>query len=159
MIVSVIGKNNHIKKNEVKDFVCRVLELIAGKRLTNNLDVTVKFAKLSDDVAGYTEWVDNNIRPREFVIAISNKLSRRKQFKTMAHELVHVKQFAKGELVERLKPTQSLVWKKDKPLTISRNEEEKQTMASYLLLPWEIEANGMEEALVTKYTEDTGTIV
>ena len=77
----------------------------------------------------------------------------------MAHELVHVKQFSKGELVERLRPTQSLVWKKDKPLTLTNDEEEKQTMSAYLLLPWEIEANGMENALITKYTEDTGTIV
>ena len=43
---------------------------------------------------------DDNWRPVNHIIQADSKLKLRRPLETIAHEMVHVKQFAKGEMVD-----------------------------------------------------------
>jgi hypothetical protein len=62
---------------------------------------------------------------------------------TIAHEMVHVKQYSKGELVD-LSRSNSTRWQ--------NNIIDKST--NYWDLPWEIEAHGKELGLFIRWAED-----
>jgi hypothetical protein len=74
-------------------------------------------------------------KPRHFKIRLRKKKSIKSTLKTVAHELVHVKQFAKGELSEY----------HDKWEGVDHSQTE------YHDLPWEIEARTLEHILFDKY--------
>ena len=75
-------------------------------------------------------------KPRSFKIRLRKKKSYKSLIKTLAHELVHVKQFALGEMSEFHDRWRDGVDHKD---------------TEYFDLPWEIEARMMEHVLYDKY--------
>jgi hypothetical protein len=75
-------------------------------------------------------------KARTFKIRLRNKKSHKSLIKTLAHEMVHVKQFALGEMSEFHDRWRDGVDHKD---------------TSYYDLPWEIEARTMEHVLYDKY--------
>lgn len=80
---------------------------------------------------------------RDFVIRVDNKLKLNRFAQVIMHEMVHVKQYAKGELkqLERVeKPTYR--WRGDRITT---------DKLDYYDLPWEIEAHGREWGLVSQF--------
>jgi hypothetical protein len=85
---------------------------------------------------------DDFVRPREFSVYVSNEQSRNQFLKTLAHELVHVKQYAKQETVNYIR----------KPWVVKFCGTYIDTrQVSYWDYPWEIEAYGREIGLVSKY--------
>jgi hypothetical protein len=78
-------------------------------------------------------------KPRHFEIRLKFFRKKEKMISTLAHELVHLKQFAKLELNDSLNK-----WK-GFPV-----EEEK---ISYHDLPWEVEAYCIEEVLMRQYLQ------
>ena len=64
-------------------------------------------------------------------------------FKVLAHEMVHVKQIAKGEMKDR--------YVKSKYVTVWFGEKYSEEDVSYWDQPWEIEAYGLENSLVAKF--------
>lgn len=76
--------------------------------------------------------------PRIFDVRIDHNLSERLTLETLAHEMVHVKQFARGELYEYERHPKLYRWKKD---VIDINK------VWTWFRPWEIEAGGMEHGL------------
>jgi len=85
---------------------------------------------------GYCLELDNN---RTFEIEVDRSLTLRKMLETVAHEMVHVKQYARNEL----SPYGS-IWcgKTYNPKKVS-----------YWDLPWEIEAHGRETGLFVRWAE------
>jgi hypothetical protein len=81
-------------------------------------------------------------RPREFNIHLNSKLKLRTLLETVAHELVHVKQFARGELYQS-SVTMKHRWQ-GKWLARTPN---------YWNQPWEWEAAGREEGLFVQWCE------
>jgi hypothetical protein len=59
-----------------------------------SLDITIKLTTLKG-VMGFCQELDTN---REFELEIDRKLTLRKMLETVAHEMVHVKQYARREL-------------------------------------------------------------
>ena len=68
--------------------------------------------------------------------------SKRRIMETIAHEMVHIKQYAKGELVD-LSRCGSTRWL----------ENVVDTSTNYWDLPWEIEAHGKEPGLFIRWAE------
>lgn len=110
-------------------------------RLLKNIDLTVKFSN-NLSCHGLAEYLDDDVRPREFLIQINSTLSREEMIMTLAHELTHVKQFARGELKLY---TDKGRWKKKTFILDKLN---------YYLYPWEIEAFGYGHALYQLYIEE-----
>lgn len=109
-----------------------------SKKMLENLCVRIQFIKKLD-VFGYA-FVDNIIntgKPRQFIIQLNPHIGARNILATLAHEMVHIKQFAYCETDEALSK-----WKGKK--VDSENVD-------YYDHPWEIEAHGMEVGLFTKF--------
>ena len=77
-----------------------------SKDLSKQISVKLKFIKKShiayEDDCACVEWMDNNRQPRKFVININvpPKVSLRYIISSLAHEMVHIKQFVKNELID-----------------------------------------------------------
>lgn len=140
MIIEMTGKPRSISVDEVEYAVEWMLTKLVGTRLAKSLYINIQFTKLSG-VNGECIWVGDNHRPREFDIAIHNTLGYKPTLSAIAHELVHVKQYAKGELKDYA--VQKWCRWKDEILQVEDVE--------YWERPWEIEAFGREVGLVHKF--------
>lgn len=102
------------------------------------LEITVKLKK-PKGAMGYCLEGDSN---RDFEIEIDSTQKLRPLLETLAHEMVHVKQFARRELHPA---TDTWYGKTYNPKKIS-----------YWDLPWEIEAHGRECGLFIRWAEEKG---
>jgi hypothetical protein len=115
-----------------------------------SLIICSKQMKHKNKLEGETRVLGSQIikNPRKFCIVLNILNGRRAQLLTLAHELVHMKQYAKNQLgscwwlIADNKITYHTTWKKK-----VFNENKKH----YFDLPWEIEANGREYGLYFRY--------
>lgn len=87
--------------------------------------------------------------PREFVLRIDTKQSYELFTKSLAHECVHIKQWAKGEMKSYERDYKMTRWHKEK-VNVER--------VAYGELPWEIEAHGREYGLYVEFLEMDPTL-
>jgi len=113
-------------------------ELIKNTRIRNNCFTTIKFVKTLEEY-GYASVEDYNTRkePREFLIEIHPGIGARRILETLAHEMVHIKQFIYKETDDTLAS-----WK-GKSVNLNKID--------YWEHPWEIDAHGRETGLLTKF--------
>ena len=95
------------------------------------------------DMYGDCIWEDQHFRPKEFTINVDVSQKDGLVLNTIAHELVHVKQWAKGEMYE-LQSIRNCY--KYKGLKVDRKK------LDYWDLPWEIEAHGHAIGLVVQWS-------
>jgi hypothetical protein len=93
-------------------------------------------------VFGECEYVSDDPSLREFIIDIALELDDTTFAQTLAHEMVHVKQYAKGEMVHYSRDFHSMKWQKQRINTLELD---------YWDLPWEIEAHGREQGLFYQF--------
>lgn len=114
----------------------------------SNLEINLHLYKFKkDDSYGYALATDDADpdRPREFNVEINTDTRLRRILETVGHEMVHVKQFARGELYQSSRTAKHRwqgVW--------MRSEKD------YWDLPWEIEAHGRECGLFVRWAESMG---
>ena len=122
-----------------------------SKDLNKQISVKLKIIRKSvinyEDDCANMEWMDNNRQPRRFVINIyvPPKVSLRYIIGTLAHEMVHVKQFVRNELID-LPST-------DYNVSVFKNKKYNLNRVAYYDQPWEIEAFGRERGLTREYFE------
>ena len=145
MIINVKG-GTASQRNHVRSMV----EYCAKKlmpRITD-LDITIKFKDLRKqnaygfcmaDPEGDAQPLD---KPRVFELEINSKMKLRKILETVAHEMVHVKQYARGELYQGTRIAKHR-WQGK---WVSNNLD-------YWDQPWEIEAHGREAGLFIRWAE------
>lgn len=141
MKISVKGKNEVLSKKHIRYIVKLFGKLILNPQLYPNINLIVQNMNLSVNIWGYCGI--GNIeekRPRSFEILLNTNISKNKQIKTLAHEMVHLKQIAKGQLVTY--GCETYKWN-DEKLEMSQDE--------YSNMPWEIEANHSEDTLILEY--------
>ena len=114
-------------------------DTLLTKQLKRHIIVNVRFRK-SMDVLGLTEVDDYNLsgKPREFTLEINRSQSEYEIVRTLAHEMVHVRQYAYGELNE-----EATQWCGQK---CARDLE-------YHEQPWEIEAHDVGDIIFNDYME------
>lgn len=143
MIVTIDGlkKKHKITAEEVEYCANWFAEKLMHGNLVKNLTINFSFI---DQYAykGMAEHYEdeNHRRPRTFNINIRANMKRADILKTIAHEMVHVKQYAKGEL------SMYVFGKHHRWL-----DGEVPTSTSYWDHPWEIEAYGREIGLYERY--------
>ena len=129
-----------IKLDQLKLAANFYAEQLMHKNLIKNLEVRVCFSKNDGNT---TMWEDCNLRPREFTITLEHGMGYRYTFLTLAHEMVHVKQYAKGELRDYISGGPSMSrW---------RDEKRDWSGTGYWDLPWEQDAYGKERGLYAKF--------
>lgn len=125
---------------------------LMGKRLSDAVDVEIELRRDMGDCLGNATWEDDNNRPREFTMEVNSSpdLRLRKILETVAHEMVHVKQYAKGEMKDLIsRPANIRKW---------QGKEIDTNTISYWDLPWEIEAYGRECGLFVRWAEENNLV-
>jgi hypothetical protein len=142
MIVSVSGTTK-----KIADLTESLVHYCADKlKIKDSVVIDVEFSRTlykEDGILGEVDFDDSNHKPKEFTITVDSTGSKRRMMETIAHEMVHVKQYSKGELVD-LSRSNSTRWQ--------NNIIDKST--NYWDLPWEIEAHGKELGLFIRWAED-----
>ena len=106
------------------------------------LNIEVKLTRIKGDAEGYCLRESD----RDFEIEVDSRLPLRKMMETVAHEMVHVKQYARREMNDWQYKEVYYKWK-GRYIPDSTN---------YWDLPWEIEANGRECGLFIRWAQHQG---
>lgn len=136
------------KKREYSENLCNFIADKFMPRMSDRIKVKIKFVTgLIDREFTYGDciWEDQDYRPKEFTIRIDAGMSLRKTLLTVAHEMVHVKQFAKNELKQMC--------------YLKAHRWQGQYVpegTDYWDLPWEIEAHGREIGLFNQWISKEG---
>ena len=148
MILCIEGYRSH--NQELKDLVKQGAEfygeVLLGKRMVKNIYLDIKLTKdlkKKEGAYGYCHIVDDSLaKPREFMIELDASMRYKfDQILTwLAHEMVHLKQFVRGELCDY--ETGRVQWKSR---TFGRVHYDDQ--------PWEKEAYRLEEELYEMFEE------
>lgn len=114
-------------------------ELIPNTRIRNNCYTEIRFDdKMKEYGFASVEEYNTRKQPREFLIEIHSGLGARMIFETLAHEMVHIKQYIMGETNDELS-----VW---------RGKKIDSDNMDYWNHPWEIDAHGREGGLLVKFS-------
>ena len=132
MYITVNGGKAHQRKH-IQTMVEFCIETLMPRMRT--LEITVNLCKPTGAL-GYCLELDNK---REFELEVDKTQSMRKLLETVAHEMVHVKQYARREMNPH----------SDDWLGKTYNPKK----VSYWDLPWEIEAHGREVGLFIRWAE------
>ena len=136
--ISGSGKRKRALVNEAATFFIK--ELMPRMRtLTVNINLNPHFRD-NTDCYGDCLWSELSSKPREFDMNLDSS-DNEIMIQTLAHEMVHVKQWARGELKD-FAGYKKARWKK----TMIDCEKTK-----YDDLPWEIEAHKLEKILYDKW--------
>jgi len=141
MDIEIKGKTKHMCKAEIMFATGFFAIYVMGERLAKNLDFEIRFEDQGKMAEGHCHPLDGERRPRSFEIGINPRLQRYKMLQCLAHEMVHVKQYARGELSSELITAK---WQ-GKVYKITGSFED------YLNWPWEIEAYGRDRSLYLFY--------
>jgi len=118
--------------------------LLLGTRMLKNIELDIKLTKdlkKKEQAYGYCHITDDNLnRPREFMIELdtSMKYGFDQILTWLAHEMVHLKQFVRGELCDY--ETGRVQWKKRMYGNVYYEDQ-----------PWEREAYRLETKLYEEF--------
>ena len=129
-------------------------ELVPSKRLRNNVSINVHLKHHEEEGEARLEEYSNRYRPRDFKVIVDHHRAEIDDYnrtrtntewghmilKTLAHELVHVKQYLVGDLTWRDK---GMMWRGEMFLPEYLTEQ--------LDTPYEIEAYGREKGLFISF--------
>lgn len=141
MNIEIRGKTKSMCKAEIKFATAFFAKYLMGDRLPKNLDIEILFENQGKSTEGHCFPTEHSREPRMFEIGVNPKLRRYKMLQCLAHEMVHVKQYAKGELSNELVTAK---WQ-GKVFKLTNSFED------YLNWPWEVEAYGRDRALYLFY--------
>jgi hypothetical protein len=138
----LVQKQDLAKLRSLGNFV---LDKFFTKSRKDKLVIDIVFMKkLFQDHNTYASciWEDNHYRPNEFTIHMDPDQKIQLLLNSLAHELVHVKQWAKGEYYELC----------NQPKVYKFNGKQVDTKkVDYWDTPWEIEAHGRAIGLVVQW--------
>jgi hypothetical protein len=128
-----------------QDKIISMVEFCIDKLMPrmNSLNIDIKLTSISGDAEGYCLRESN----RDFEIEVDSSLTLRKMLETVAHEMVHVKQYARREMNDWAYQQEKYYKWKDRFVPANTD---------YWDLPWEIEANGREVGLFVRWAEKEG---
>lgn len=141
MHIKIIG----CPDKEFRPFVKRATQFFSdcllSKRMQENTSIKIKFTNKIDDCgSAMIEGYNLQNKPRSFIIEVNSDMGAKDILYTLAHELVHVRQYAYGHTNESLSKWHDLKIDSDK--------------VDYWYQPWEVEAFGLEKGLLTKFATE-----
>lgn len=135
MKINIVASNPSVSRKELRYVASFFGNILLGKRLSNNIHLIIKHVYLDEEVVGYCYPADKKTgRHRKFIIELDHSANYQTQIETLAHEMVHLKQYARGEL--RNMRGEFVKWRGRKYRTF---ETAKYT-EKYANRPWEKEA-------------------
>jgi hypothetical protein len=134
--MNIQGKINSNIKLAIQFFADKLI----SKQLQRHISIRITLVGDTHNY-GEVEITDYNSRnqPRDFTLFIDKTLPEEEKIRTIAHELVHIKQYLYNELNEQM-----TIWQGKK---VSEDD-----YVNYDDRPWEREAYNMEKTLYESYT-------
>jgi len=133
------------QKQYAKSIALFAGEKLMSKRLFNKLELRIQLTPnliKKEGIFGDCIWEDEENWPKEFTMRVDTTSKLRTMLETVAHEMVHVKQYARNELRELTSQKRHRFM----------GEYYEQDM-DYYDEPWEIEAHGREVGLFVRWAE------
>ena len=149
MLLHIKGSNKAFRKL-VEHATWFYAEKLMGKRLISGLEITINLKKNllgEEENEGNAIWEDDGYRPKEFTIELDSTAKIRNLLITLAHEMVHIKQWAKDEMYEYMNVA---------GLVRFKGEKVHMVITDYWDYPWEIEAYGKQLGLFVRFCEHMG---
>jgi hypothetical protein len=148
MIVNVFGAGKQ-RSADLEEAAQFFANLLMDPRMVRNLEIDVE-VEPGLDVMGECINEDDTKNSRYFTIRLNRNHSD-DIIKTLAHEMVHVKQYAKNELGKQLRVSRgglkiTTQWQ-------GNDWNPKRKEDAYFDAPWEIEAYGREVGLYAKWIQ------
>ena len=145
--VTVVGGSEvqrRLVKNGAKYFLKYLLSISTAKRqlCASSIDLKVELQKQlyrQDSTKGDLEPIDDD--PHWFELRLDSSMNPPGLLKTLAHECVHVVQYATGEMAETNAPL----------ITKWRGKKVDWSNIHYYDQPWEVEAYGRETGLYERF--------
>jgi hypothetical protein len=149
--IAVTG-SDRIKRKIVKQAAKWMLGYTLGPRLANNITLKINITEKlkNSNVYGSVIWEDDNHRPREYDMEICNYLNDRTLYRVLAHEIVHIRQYATGDLKDLASKANYCKWKDELILAEGRGS------GSYFDLPWEVEARKQQSVILGEWKRTYG---
>jgi hypothetical protein len=143
MIIIDVSGSNKKKRDMVEDLTMFCLKNLMPKmsKIIINIELISGLNK-KEGLIGSCIWEDSIHLPREFTIKLDSTQKIKEILKTLAHEMVHIKQYARGELKDLAYGDSICKWH-DKFIRYDK--------LNYYDHPWEIEAYGREYGLVIRW--------
>lgn len=148
MKVSIRTKNQAVltpfERNVIREAAHFYADTLLSKRITDNINLRINIIQdyykktgFMGDAAPIDD--ENYYRPRNFEINIEKTKRLKSIVFSLAHEMIHVKQFAKGELKDHKRSNKVIFHK------VKFDDD------NYWESPWEIEAYGKECGLWQRF--------
>ena len=151
MILNIKGSNKNYRKM-IESAAYYYAEKLLGKTLVKTIEVNINLKRgmlLEDDAEGtciWDDWDDLRKTPRDFTIELDCGVTIRNMLVNLAHEMVHMKQWVKGDMYEYSNPHMVRFMKKKYDMS----------NIDYWDFPWEIEAYGRQLGLFIRWCEAEG---
>jgi len=147
MRIKIVGGSQK-KRELVKMAVKWGGQKIIRPRINKNIYIRIRIRGglyRDDNTLGECIWQDgDHIRPRRFEMDLESSQGAASMIQTALHETVHVKQWAHGNLMERMRGHKQLwLWN-----GVDRTDSDWNTA------PWEVEARNMETELFNDFVEE-----
>lgn len=146
MRLRIVNEPKLFDKKIARKAVVYYIERLLGNR-NEGISLTVVFKDDLGENHAYCMWMDDNHKPKKFKVVISSTMGRRKTLEILAHEMVHVKQYVTGQLMDYVYG--SMVRWNGKKMLYDDNDVER-----YYDSPWEIEAYGRQLGLYVGFRKE-----
>lgn len=148
MRVNVTGAAPKVLKEDLKQSALFYADILMHKNLSRNIDLVINVKKTAKYL-GDCATDEHGRNPRSFIITLDLDGELDPILQTLAHEMVHLKQYAKNEITNDYIATkgggpEDYLWK-GKVVNFSKYEDK------YFDSPWEIEAYGREISLYRRW--------
>lgn len=144
MKVYITGKAENISNKEIRDAVYFYLRKLLGKSMSQKITLYILIEK--DLLKTYEMYaaispLETETRPKHYELEIDAKLPKKQFLVSLAHEMIHLKQFAKDQMKDL----------ESKRMTRWLGEYYIEENLDYWSRPWEKEAHDNEIPLYQSY--------
>jgi hypothetical protein len=141
MAISIDTNGNKRERELIESLAYYCIQKMMPRKKNLEIDI-IQVTNLRNTDGDWANCIDTEDL-NTFEIKVERQMSLRKKLLSVAHELVHVKQFARKEL-EHTESISYSTWYGKRYRTTNK----------YWELPWEIEAYGMELGLFNQWADD-----
>lgn len=157
MRIRIHGRNRKVERKELRYAIKWMCQQLMPE-LHEDLFIELHMKRLQDDNA-WMAPIEHTQVLRAFRVILDTSLPRHRQLTYLAHELVHVKQYAKGEMRDRYVQVRSPRGVKYKLKDVRfKKRFIDPVLVEYNKQPWEVEARRLQGKLYKDYRDHLKSI-
>lgn len=154
VVVDISGRRSRLKEELITSLIHHTAKEFFGRK---KITIYLKFARLPNQITASVNNEDfRSTSPRTFSIRLESSLTPMRSLVSIAHELVHVRQYVDGDLFTDMDSANHRWMGTEHEMDSIHDSVINGTGQAYWRLPWEIEANGLEKALVYEWMRACG---